>query len=82
MSSLSEELRILSLHLMKLSQSTKVESEEDHETVYGYYYSKGALDYRDKLVEALGSIRSSCSATEAFSIFLGTFPDEYPGPSK
>ena len=71
----------MSLELMKISQATKVEGEKDHETVYGYYYSKGALDYRDKLLEALGALPRDRSATDAFHVLLGTYPDEYPGPS-
>ena len=82
MSSLSEELRLLSLELMKMSQATKVEDEKDHETVYGYYYSKGALDYRDRLLEALGALPLGRSARDAFYVLLETYPDTYPGPSK
>ena len=55
--------------------------DRDHETVYGYYYAKGALDYRDKLLEAIGGLPRDRSVMEAFQMLLGTFPDEYPGPN-
>lgn len=80
MSSLSEDLRRLSAELLKIAQATRQEDGKDHETVYGYYYSKGALDYRDKLLEAVGGLPKDYSASEAFQMLLGTFPDRYPGP--
>lgn len=75
--SLSEELRRLSMELNKMSLATKQEEEKDHETVYGYYYSKGALDFRDKLLALMGALPSTYSALEAYYVLLDTFPDTY-----
>ena len=54
-------------------------AERNEEVVWRYYYDKGALDYRDKLMEAMGAIPKDRSASEAFMVLLGTFPDPYPG---
>jgi hypothetical protein len=81
-SSLSEELRLLSLELLKISQSTKRDDDKDHETVYSYYYSKGALDFRDKLLALMGGLPPLYSALEAYYVLLDTYPDDYPGPAK
>jgi len=78
---LSEELKVLATELLKMSKSTELEDEKDHETVYGYYYSKGALDYRDKLLDRIGEIPRDSSVMEAFYALLETFPSDYPGPS-
>jgi hypothetical protein len=60
----------------------KADTEDsDHETVYGYYYSKGALDYRDKLLELMGNLPTHHSALVAFQLLLETYPEDYPGPS-
>jgi hypothetical protein len=75
--SLSEDLRVLSIQLMKLSRATDQEHDTHQESVYSYYYSKGALDYRDKLLEAIGALPRDRSVVEAFHILLATFPDEY-----
>lgn len=75
--SLSEELRRLSMELNKMSLATKQEEEKDHETVYGYYYSKGALDFRDKLLAKMGALPPTYSALEAYYVLLDTFPDAY-----
>ncbi len=77
--SLSEELRQLSMELHKMSLSTKVEEEKDYENVYGYYYSKGALDFRDKLLALMGALPPTYSALEAYYVLLDTYPDDYPG---
>ncbi len=81
MPSLSEDLRFLSVQLMKLSQASKQEDEKDYETVYGYYYSKGALDYRDKLLELIGGMPKDRSIMEAYYALLETHPDDYYSPS-
>ena len=75
--SLSEELRRLSMELHKMSLATKQEEEKDHETVYRYYYSKGALDFRDKLLAKMGALPPTYSALEAYYVLLDTFPDQY-----
>ena len=54
---------------------------QDHETVYRYYYGKGALDYRDKLLAVLGGLPMTSVAAVAYELVRDTFPDEYPGPS-
>jgi hypothetical protein len=53
--------------------------EKDDETLQRYYYGKGGLDYRDKLLEALGGLPRDYTAVEAFQRLLATFPDDYPG---
>lgn len=75
--SLSEELRRLSMELNKMSLATKQEEEKDYETVYGYYYSKGALDFRDKLLALMGALPPTYSALEAYYVLLDTYPDAY-----
>jgi hypothetical protein len=51
----------------------------DDETVKRFYYGKGALDYRDKLVDFFGDQPSSRTALDVFHDFLRIFPDPYPG---
>jgi hypothetical protein len=75
--SLSEELRRLSMELNKMSLATKQEEEKDYETVFGYYYSKGALDFRDKLLALMGALPPTYSALEAYYVLLDTYPDAY-----
>lgn len=75
--SLSEELRRLSMELNKMSLATKQEEEKDYETVFGYYYSKGALDFRDKLLAIMGGLKPTYSALEAYYVLLDTYPDAY-----
>ena len=65
------------MELNKMSLATKVEEDKDHETVYGYYYSKGALDFRDKLLALMGALPPTYSALEAYYVLLDTFPDNY-----
>lgn len=77
MSMLSKDLHALSMELLKLSQATSQEGDENHEKVYSYYYSKGALDYRDKLLEVLGNVYNTSSAADAYRILLKTYPDPY-----
>lgn len=77
MSMLSKDLHALSMELLKLSQATSQEGDENHEKVYSYYYSKGALDYRDKLLEVLGNISNTSSAADAYYTLLKTYPDPY-----
>lgn len=78
---LANDLRRISTELLRVAQSVEGDDHKDLETVYGYYYSKGALDYRDKLLEAVGALPKDYSASEAFQVLLATFPDRYPGPS-
>ena len=76
--SLSEELRVLSLELLKISKAAEVEEDDkDYETVYSYYYSKGALDFRDKLLALMGALPPTYSALEAYYVLLDTYPDPY-----
>ena len=58
-------------------EKEKQEEEKDHETVYGYYYSKGALDFRDKLLALMGALPPTYSALEAYYVLLDTYPDDY-----
>jgi hypothetical protein len=73
----------LSRELFSIAQRVKLleEAGEPHEdeTIKRYFYGKGALDYRDKLIEALGGIPKDYTAVEAFQTLLGTYPDPYPG---
>ena len=75
--SLSEELRVLSRELDKISRSVAFDEDKDLETVYRYYYSKGALDFRDKLLAKMGALPPTYSALEAYYVLLDTYPDEY-----
>lgn len=75
--SLSEDLRVLSVQLMKLSQATEREYDKDQETLNSYYYSKGALDYRDKLLALMGALPPTYSALQAYYLLLEQFPDSY-----
>jgi hypothetical protein len=76
--SLSEELRVLSRELDKISRSVAFDEDKDYETVYSYYYSKGALDFRDKLLAKMGALPPTYSALEAYYVLLDTFPDQSP----
>ena len=73
----------LSHELFSLAQRVKLLEEAgnptDDETIKRYFYGKGALDYRDKLIEALGGVPRDRTAVEAFQTLLGTYPDPYPG---
>jgi hypothetical protein len=77
--SLSEDLRSLSVQLLKLSQATKREDDKNEESSYSYYYSKGALDYRDKLLELIGNMSKNRSALDVYFLLLDNFPDSYSG---
>jgi hypothetical protein len=76
--SLSEELRVLSRELDKISRSIAFDEDKDFETVYNYYYSKGALDFRDKLLALMGALPPTYSALEAYYVLLDTYPDQNP----
>jgi hypothetical protein len=75
--SLSEDLGAISVQLMKLSTATKQENDKNNETTYAYYYSKGGLDYRDKLLALLSTMPKGSSALQAFYLVLNQFPDPY-----
>lgn len=82
MSSLSDRLRELTAEVQRLEVELQGQETKDHETVYRYYYGKGALDFRDKLIAVLGGLKVNYSAVDAYNTFLSTFPDPYPGPAK
>ena len=73
----------LSHELFSLAQRVKLLEEAgepaDNETIKRYFYGKGALDYRDKLIEFFGDQPSSRTALDVFQDFLNIFPDPYPG---
>ncbi len=73
----------LSHELFGIAQRVKLLEESgnpaDDETIKRYFYGKGALDYRDKLMEFFGNQPSSRSALDVFHDFLSIFPDPYPG---
>jgi hypothetical protein len=77
--SLSSDLHAIAQRVQLLE--TAATADRDDETVWRYYYGKGALDYRDKLIEAMGAIPREYTAVEAFQLLLATFPDPYPGKS-
>ena len=79
MSSLSRDLHAIAQRVSLLENAAI--GERDDETVWRYYYGKGALDYRDKLVELLGAMPRDRTALEAFQLLLGTFPEPFPGPA-
>jgi hypothetical protein len=45
-------------------------------TTENYYYTKGALDYRDQLLEALSQMRSVPETEFALRFVRSTFPKE------
>lgn len=55
---------------------------QDHDTVYRYYYGKGALDYRDKLLKAAEQCKSDQVTWTVVELLKTIFPDPYPGPAK
>ena len=61
---------------VRLLENAVVE-ERDEDVLRRYFYEKGALDYRDKLMEAMGAIPKDRSASEAFMVLLSTFPDPF-----
>ena len=79
MSSLSRDLHAIAQRVSLLENAAI--GERDDETVWRYYYGKGALDFRDKLVEAIGALPADYTAKEAFQMLLATFPDPFPGPA-
>ena len=74
---------MLSKQLFDIAQRVKIleEGEEglDNETMKRYYYGKGALDYRDKLLTALGELPMTSVVVVAYELVRDTFPDPYPG---
>jgi hypothetical protein len=75
----------LSADLFALAQRVKLLEEagvDEHkdEKLHRYYYGKGSLDYRDKLLDLVGSMSSKRTALDAFHLLLGTYPDPFPGP--
>lgn len=75
MLSLSKELYKLAHEASKLeAQSTDF----DHETVYHYYYDKGGLDFRDKILSVVGGLPQSLTATAVLEVLQRTFPDRHP----
>jgi len=64
-----------------MADSTKQETDAELETTFGYYYSKGALDFRDKLLAKMGALPPTYSALEAYYVLLDTFPDPPSGSS-
>ena len=77
MPSLSKDLHAIAQRVQLLE--TAAVAERDDETVWRYYYGKGALDYRDKLIEAMGALPKDYTAVESFQVLLATFPDPFPG---
>ena len=75
--SLSDDLHRVSAELIRISQAASFEADKDYETVYNYYYSKGALDFRDKLLALMGALPPTYSALEAYYVLLDTYPDQY-----
>ena len=73
----------LSHELFSLAQRVKLLEEAgnptDDETMKRYFYGKGALDYRDKLMDFFGQQPMSRNAMDVFNDFLNIFPDPYPG---
>jgi hypothetical protein len=73
----------LSRELFSIAQRVKLLEEAgdpiDNETVKRFYYGKGALDYRDKLMDFFGHQPMSRNAMDVFHDFLSIFPDPYPG---
>ncbi len=75
MPSLSRDLFSIAQRVQLLESAAL--AERDDETVWRYYYEKGALDYRDKLMEFFGNQPSSRSALDVFHDFLNIYPDPY-----
>jgi hypothetical protein len=73
----------LSRELFSIAQRVKLLEEAgdpvDDETIKRYFYGKGALDYRDKLIARMGALPPTYSALEAYYVLLEVFPDPYPG---
>ncbi len=73
----------LSRELFSVAQRVKLLEEAgnpvDDETIKRYFYGKGALDYRDKLMDFFGHQPMSRNAMDVFNDFLNIFPDPYPG---
>ncbi len=71
----------LSRELFKIAQSVKLLEEAgdsaDNETVKRYFYEKGALDYRDKIIDILSGVPAHQTALEVFQDLLNVFPDPY-----
>ena len=77
MPDLSRELHTIAQRVAVLEAANS--PEKDDETLQRYYYGKGGLDYRDKLMEVMGALPKDYTAMEAFQLLLGTYPDDYPG---
>ena len=78
---IASELSKLASKVAALEVQEQNGKDHDHETVYRYYYGKGALDYRDKLLAAIGDLPRTGSALQAYELVRDIFPDKFPGPS-
>ena len=74
--SISSELSALAQRVRLLEEAGDTPS---YEQVKRYFYGKGSLDYRDKLIEEIGALPKDLTVTDALNVILGTFPDPYPG---
>ena len=79
MSSLSDELDRLTQEVRALEHRFKMETAVCVETTYSYYYSKGALDYRDKMLDAIQSDLHMDKGVQALlrSMVMTTYPDPF-----
>ena len=75
----SERLRAVLKDVEALEAAAMSELGKDHESVYRYYYGKGALDYRDKIMETIRDMPLHLSVGDVFLILRDLFPDEFPG---
>ncbi len=50
----------------------------DEETLKSFFYSKGALDYRDKILAVVNEAVHHSTASDIFYLLVNTFPDDYP----
>jgi hypothetical protein len=75
----SETLTAMAREVQSMEVELSSHKSQDHDTANRYYYGKGSLDFRDKLLKLLGQIPKECTAETAFEILRATFPDPYPG---
>lgn len=79
MSSLSKQLSEITASVRDLEHKFEEATIAVAESTYGYYYTKGALDYRDKLLDAIQSDSHMDKGVQALirSLIFVTNPDPY-----
>ena len=79
MPSLSDEMDELAKKVRDLEQRFRTETAVCLESTYSYYYSKGALDFRDKLLDEIQSQTHMDKGVQALirSIVTSVYPDQY-----